>query len=166
MRMDISKLKDALQAAIEAAPSVGHSSDLYICHESSLGEFVDKQESGWLRQKRESAPGPGGLVMRSRTGGFSGGSCWGGEAEPFTDEEGARAKFTLLEEFAERSMPDIPLRTFRRMADLVEEDYYSIREYYGNSTSYKVSFVPIAALAEFIEKEGLAVLSLDEAPGP
>lgn len=164
--MDINKLKDALRTVIEDGEDQQYYSDTQIRTESSLEEYLNSKNSIRFGGCREFPAGEGGVVFRARTGGYDGGSCWGGEARPFTDEEGARARFTVLEDFAERFIPDITLRVFRRMARIVEEGDVTTNEYYGNSTSYKVSFLPISALASFIENEGLTVVIPDDGPEP
>jgi hypothetical protein len=86
------------------------------------------------------------LVSTSwRTGGISGGSCWGGEAnQPVEGEE----KPAWLEEFLEAVAPETSFLKFRRLQSKCKRYDYTNDEYYGNSTDYAFEVITVSDIVE------------------
>lgn len=90
------------------------------------------------------------LSEHIETGGYSGGSCWGGEAEKYTADP---QDFQLLEELLGIVYPSISFLDFRSLqknSNIVSFDEKSIGEYYGNCTDYKVITINLKNLYSYI----------------
>ena len=73
------------------------------------------------------------------TGGYTGGSCWGGEARHSTLGADEPAELVMLDEFLEELFPTMTMFQYKRiMNELVEHSSYTEREYYGNTSDYSV----------------------------
>lgn len=66
------------------------------------------------------------------TGGASGGSCWGGEPEPYS--ESYEVTYEILEGFLNENFPKVKLtfRDFFKIFNLMHTDSFRDRQYYGN----------------------------------
>jgi hypothetical protein len=74
-----------------------------------------------------------GLVIE--TGGASGGSCWGDEAEEYTTSETLPDINVLLTEIVNYFIDNISHRDYLDIARVIKYDYPGKGEYYGNYTS-------------------------------
>lgn len=76
-----------------------------------------------------------------RTGGITGGSCWGGEANRSVEGEEMPA---WLEEFLEMIAPETSFLKFRRLQQKCTRYTYTENEYYGNSTDYAFQVLTVS----------------------
>jgi hypothetical protein len=90
------------------------------------------------------------VYLRWETGGYSGGSCWGGQAT-YWSNKGDAPRWVALDEVLKVLKPDISYLQYRELEGLVETNHDTQYEYYGNSTDYEVRFIPLSKLGEFLE---------------
>lgn len=75
------------------------------------------------------------------TGGASGGSCWGDEAERF-DSDDVEPDLELLDTLLESVCATISVKNYKKLLGaVVERDSDSDSEYYGNYTDYGIKRV-------------------------
>jgi len=92
------------------------------------------------------------VYMRWLSGGYRGGSCWGGVAAPFEGEYGSEGpEFKVLDIVLEKLMPNIGYLQFKKVSALIKDSTDSEWEYYGNSTNYEVRYILLSELYELLE---------------
>lgn len=97
------------------------------------------------------------ILVKWSSGGYSGGSCWGGNAERYTSDE--KEPDLPIDDILEKIAPEITFLKFRKLNK--EIDYYMSSleytqdDYYGNSTDYKVKFILISSLYNIFVEEGI-----------
>lgn len=69
------------------------------------------------------------------TGGYSGGSCYGGTASRYSSNS-PEAELGGLDEFLEKHAPAVTLLVFRKLERRVKRDSFTEGGYYGNSTEH------------------------------
>ena len=80
-------------------------------------------------------------------GGLTGGNCWGDEADKsITAEE--EADFTQLDKFLETYYPNISFLQYKKLLPLIKTHDYTVGEYYGNYTDYRVRYIEFVDLIE------------------
>lgn len=108
----------------------------------------------------------GAIIVKTCTGGYSGGSCWDDDssyARPY--ETGNRVEYEDFEKFIEHilvsifgrnhAFADIPkLLEELRKSNLVIEDFDTHYEYYGNSDNYQMYYIKLWDLYQFLAKQG------------
>lgn len=108
----------------------------------------------------------GSIIVKTCTGGYSGGSCWDDDANyarPY--ETGNRVEYEDFEKFIEHilvsifgrnhAFADIPkLLEELRKSNLVIEDFDTNYEYYGNSDNYQMYYIKLWDLYQFLAKQG------------
>lgn len=91
-----------------------------------------------------------------RTGGNSGGNCWGGE--PSYE---AASEYTLDNEYLDKVLeviaPEVTYLTYRKIEkSIIQTTEYTKHEYYGNNDVFHVQLIPIQPLVEMLaEKKSL-----------
>lgn len=105
-------------------------------------------EPFWNRHSRNGKIEPF-LYIKWSTGGYSGGNCWGGEAEGYTSTE-EEPDFDCLDNILANYCPNISYLKYKKLAELIECEYYTNHEYYGNSTDYCVKKIEIRKLYDFL----------------
>lgn len=75
------------------------------------------------------------LTLSCQTGEDSGGNCWGGSAT-YSAIHNPPQEFTMLEFLLLEINPDLKLRDFKVIKNLVHFEERSSREYYGNGRYY------------------------------
>jgi|CXWL01.1.fsa_nt_gi hypothetical protein len=90
------------------------------------------------------------IYMMWVIGGLTGGSCWG-DAHRNREAE-AKPKFKALDLVLRRLKPDISFLQFREIEELIHTNEELNREYYGNSTEYKVEYIILSELISMLEK--------------
>ena len=106
----------------------------------------------------------GSITVKAKTGGVSGGSCWD-SSDPQQYETGSSVGYEDLEKFLEHilvaifgrghAFADIPkLLEELRKSSIVDEDYHTEYEYYGNSDDYQWYEVKLWDLYQFLAKQG------------
>jgi len=108
----------------------------------------------------------GRILVKAKTGGYSGGSCWDDDnsyARPY--ETGTTVDYEDLEKFLEHilfaifgrnhAFADIPkLLEELRKSSIIHEDNDTTYEYYGNSDDYQWYEVKLWDLYQFLAKQG------------
>lgn len=89
------------------------------------------------------------LYIKWSTGGKSGGSCWGGVPEGYTSTE-KEPNFDCLDNILANYCPNISYLKYKKLAELIDIEYYTENEYYGNSTDYCVKKIEIRKLYDFL----------------
>lgn len=90
------------------------------------------------------------IYGRYKTGGVSGGSCWGGENYRYY-EDAPNDRMRVLDIILKKIFPNITFLQFREIEKLIHADDNFEDEYYGNSTDYKVEYILVSEFLELIE---------------
>lgn len=90
-----------------------------------------------------------------RTGGMSGGNCWGDQPSYSVDADEV-PEMTMLDEFLEEICPEITFLEYKRvMRELIESDSRTEYEYYGNHTNYGIRRVNFRKLYDRLVEVGV-----------
>lgn len=89
------------------------------------------------------------IYMRYVESGYSGGNCWGDEAEYFDGEK--EPKFEALDAVLLKIAPKITYLMYRKIDDLIQSSDHIEWEYYGNRNDYAVRFIVLSDLYELLE---------------
>lgn len=89
-----------------------------------------------------------------RIGGLTGGNCWGGNADQSISAEDP-SEFTQLDSFLEKYFPKITFLQYKKLLPLIKTQDFSVSEYYGNYTEYRISYVKFKDVAECISEMDL-----------
>lgn len=88
-----------------------------------------------------------------RTGGNSGGSCYGGEAS-YQAEDNPQFNNDYLDKILESIAPEVTYLTYRKIEkSIIKTMEYTQSEYYGNNDIYHVQLIPIVPLIEMLEEK-------------
>lgn len=97
------------------------------------------------------------IIVSWSPGGYRGGSCWGGKAEPYSSDE--KEPDFPIEDILEKVAPDLSFLKFRKLSKEIDADSvtleYTQGDYYGNSTDYKVKFILIDSLYNILVDQGI-----------
>lgn len=74
------------------------------------------------------------------TGGLTGGNCWGSEADQSVTAED-EPEFNQLDLFLETYYPKITFLQYKKLLPLIKTKDFTVGEYYGNYTDYRISYV-------------------------
>jgi len=85
------------------------------------------------------------IYSRYETGGYHGGSCWGGEARWYENEV-PQDRFKVLDLVLEKLYPNISYLQYKKIDELIHNNEETEREYYGNSTNYKIEYIILSEL--------------------
>jgi hypothetical protein len=133
-------------------------------YEIELESYGDNRE--YLKNDTDWRKRNGRILVKTETGGHSGGSCWDdgtSYARPY--ETGLTVGYEDLEKFLEHilvsifgrnhAFADIPkLLEELRKSSIIHEDSISTYEYYGNSRDYQWCEVKLWDLYQFLAKQG------------
>lgn len=90
------------------------------------------------------------VYCRYKTGGVEGGSCWeSSNPEPFTLEPPAD-RFKVLDMVLAKLKPNITYLQFKQIEEMVHSNAERQYEYYGNSSDWKVEYIILSELEEFL----------------
>jgi len=91
------------------------------------------------------------IYCRYTAGGYSGGSCYGDDARFF--ERGVPAnRMKVLELVIKELKPDITFFQYKELEELIRTNEETEEEYYGNSTDYKIEYILLSELINFLKK--------------
>jgi len=93
-------------------------------------------------------------IIRSHswnTGGYSGGNCWGDEAEYYQSDEDP-PEFTFLEDIVMSLTQDITYKEFKKIKSHVKIHSYGDVGYYGNVDYYNYYYIETEKLAEILNE--------------
>jgi hypothetical protein len=88
------------------------------------------------------------VYMRYETGGWRGGSCWDKKAQPYTKDE--RPSFDVLDILLNKIKPNISYLDYKKIEKLIQTNEDTEREYYGNSTDYKIEYIILSELMNIL----------------
>lgn len=90
------------------------------------------------------------VYRRFKVSGVRGGSCWGTEHYnvEFDEENEDWAALDLLLELL---IPNISYLQYKKINKLIRNNRDTENDYYGNSTDYKVEYIILSELQEFID---------------
>jgi hypothetical protein len=94
------------------------------------------------------------VYTRYTIGGYSGGSCWGDEAERF-EEDAPKDKWKVLDLVLKEICPTITYLQYKEIEDLIHDNEETQLEYYGNSTDEKIEYIILEELEELLEAFGV-----------
>ena len=104
---------------------------------------------------------PNSIAIEYPTGGYSGGNCWGGKAEHYTEDTSSFADvndelilpiITICDKYYKYSF-SYGLEIMKKLKNLVKTTSYEHREYYGNSIEYAVHYIVISDIIKLLENE-------------
>lgn len=90
------------------------------------------------------------IYMRWEAGGWTGGSYLDGERYRKTPDN--KPKFRVLDMVLKRLKPDISFLEYREIEDLIHTNDEEDRDYYGNSSEYKIEYIILSELEALLEK--------------
>ena len=115
---------------------------------SYTGKWGRKTETHWFGDTNYYS-------VEWRTGGMSGGNCWGDEPSYSVDADEV-PEMTMLDEFLEEICPEITFLQYKRvMRELIESDSRTEYEYYGNHTNYGIRRVNFRKLYDRLVEVGV-----------
>lgn len=91
------------------------------------------------------------LSVEWRTGGITGGSCWGGEANISIDAD-EEPEFEELFSILELVAPNLTFLHYRNLLKIVKQDDRTDREYYGNCSYYTIRRICLDDLYRFLKE--------------
>lgn len=84
-----------------------------------------------------------------RSGGLTGGSCYGDVANRGVESE-PEDDFSLLDDFLEKHIPDLKFKDYRKITKLIKYGEYERGEYYGNYTRFSYKYILIDDLVKVL----------------
>lgn len=85
------------------------------------------------------------IYSRYETGGYRGGGYGEGAiAKPYVVDE--KPKFKVLDIVLKKIKPDLTYLEYRELEELIKTNEETDREYYGNSTDYKIEYIILSDL--------------------
>lgn len=115
--------------------------DPYFDVKKSLNELVD---SGYI-----------GFAVR--TGGNTGGNCWGGDAS-YEPEYDVNLENEYLDKVLEVIAPEVTYLTYRKIEkNLIQKTEYVKREYYGNDDRYHVELIVVKDLIDVLKEKNALI---------
>lgn len=120
-------------------------------HSERPCDFSDYQKDSYQSGVDLKSPQFKGLVSDSWVvRGKTGGGYWG-DANENVDAEKEK-EFTALDNFLSEAMPNIGYFEFKSLLAYVEEQSYTVKEYYGNYLEKKIKYITFNNIFKFIEK--------------
>ena len=90
------------------------------------------------------------IYTRYETGGYSGGSCWNDNPASYSNKEMSTDKFKVLDVVLEKLCPQITYLQYKKIDSMIHTNEETEREYYGNSTDWKVEYIILSELENYI----------------
>lgn len=131
-------------------------------------EFEKSNPSGWFRERdfeffydEEKSLidllNSGYIGFAVRTGGNSGGNCWGGEAS-YEAESNVNLYNDYLDKVLEIIAPEVTYLTYRKIEkSIIHNMEYTKHEYYGNNDVYHVQLIPIKELVSMLAEKKVLI---------
>lgn len=113
-----------------------------------------KKNRVWL-----DTDGKGNLTVKVRwyAGGVDGGSCWDeGQVNHYYTDGESEPDFDNLDKILDIFAPDLLYSEFKALEKTLVTEYTETKnEYYGNSSSYRVKYVKLEDLFNYLVRESL-----------
>jgi hypothetical protein len=90
------------------------------------------------------------LYIEWRTGGMSGGSCWGDRARPCGGEQ--EPPFESLDELLLKIVPKLSFLQYKKIEKLIKTYEYTRSEYYGNYYEYTRKYIVLEDLYNLLKE--------------
>lgn len=118
-----------------------YKNDVYV-----PGYYSDNKEKPEFSQKGFPA-----FVSNSwRTGGLTGGNCWGGNADTAV-ESGEEPEINELDNFLTDCYPELPFLQYKKLKNFIKYEDFTESEYYGNYTEHKMKYILFEDIINIIE---------------
>jgi len=91
------------------------------------------------------------VYMRWESGGVSGGSCWDDSNPERYENRHRKPKFQVLDLVLKELFPSISFLQFREIENLIQSNYKTEYEYYGNSTDYEIEYIVLSELIRLLK---------------
>ena len=92
------------------------------------------------------------IYCRYETGGVSGGSCWDSTNPQPYSKETPNDRMRVLDLVLAKVKPNISFLEYRMIEGLINNNYESNWEYYGNHTDYKIEYLELSELYDALSK--------------
>jgi hypothetical protein len=92
------------------------------------------------------------LIESVYTGGYRGGNCWD-NTEPYFESSDNKVEFGLLDKFLAEVAPNITFLKYKGISELIKEDEKTEYEYYGNTSDYKIFYIDLNDLYDYLSEE-------------
>lgn len=112
-----------------------------------LEEFLKENENPYVYRCDLGADFKGFHSDSWVVGGLTGGSCWGSNADQSVTAE-EEPDFNQLDLFLEKYYPKITFLQYKKLAALVKVKEFTVGEYYGNYTEYRLFYVSFDDIIE------------------
>lgn len=89
------------------------------------------------------------IYSRYSSGGYSGGNCWDGIAEPY-ERDKPKDHLKILDLFLEEFYPNITFLQYNKIKDIIHNNSETEHEYYGNSTDWVIEYIIISELEKLL----------------
>jgi hypothetical protein len=93
------------------------------------------------------------LIEKYYVGGYTGGNCWDDTTPTYQYSDDSTPEFGVLDEFLLEVAPHISFLKYKEIEKLVEEDSYTEREYYGNSSDYVTFSIDLDKLYDSLKED-------------
>jgi len=91
------------------------------------------------------------IYCRYETGGYRGGGYWNDGEPTYYEEDAPDDKFKVLDLVLEILKPNISYLQYKKIENMIHDNYETEYEYYGNSTNWKVEYIILSELEKFLE---------------
>lgn len=92
------------------------------------------------------------LIGSVYTGGYTGGNCWD-DTEPYFEASDDKVEFAVLDKFLAEVAPSITFLKYKGISELIKENERTQHEYYGNTREYKIFWVDLNDLYDYLSEE-------------
>ena len=91
------------------------------------------------------------IYTQWKTGGKTGGNCWGDEAEEYVQEE-QEPFFKDLDNLLTKIVPKLSFIQYKDIESFIRYHQYTEHEYYGNYDNFKRKFIVIETLYNYLKE--------------
>ena len=91
------------------------------------------------------------IYTRWETGGYHGGNCWGNKARYYSEEE-PKNKYGVLDLVLGKLKPNISYLQYKQIEKMIQSNEDTWCEYYGNSTDWKVEYIILSELENYLNE--------------
>ena len=92
------------------------------------------------------------IYSRYKTGGYHGGTCWDDTNPHYYAEEPTDDRFMVLDLVLEKIKPGITYLQYKKISSMIHDNEEREHEYYGNSTDWKVEYIILSELENFLNQ--------------
>ena len=144
-------MKDLLNFLLHCEKTLGKDSLLWKKGYSSMYHYPSEKD-----KKTNKDPDAPYLSVYWKTGGMSGGSCWDtGEPKLYAERGDPPEELKELDTLLESIRPEISFLQYKLLtSSLVDVEYWTQDEYYGNSTSYMSKALSLPKLHAYMLEKG------------